>query len=108
MAHLAGIYSVKWKSNRWPLVIFFNLVDVAAIAVYVVWLCNFPNWRIQKCLSHHCLFLWELGETLADDLLRQHLQNSHTLKKAVKSAFVDLGMLDVHQHAAKGEPAAKR
>jgi len=32
MDHLAGTYSVKRKSNRWPLVLFFNMMDVAAIA----------------------------------------------------------------------------
>jgi Transposase IS4 len=73
MDHLVGTYSVKRKCNRWPMVLFFNLIDVAALASYIVWLCNFPNWRIQKRCSRRRLFLQMLGEELVEDLLQERL-----------------------------------
>ena len=108
MDHLAGTYSVKRKSNRWPMVLFYNIIDVSGIAAYVVWLCNFPNWRIQKGRSRRRYFLQALGESLVNDLLQQRLQNPKALQKGVKSAFVDLGMLEIRQNAAARPPALKK
>ena len=34
--NMVGTYSVKRKSSRWPLVLFFNIIDIAAITAYVV------------------------------------------------------------------------
>ena len=34
---MAHKYSCKRKTNRWPLVMFTNMVDIAAIAGYLVW-----------------------------------------------------------------------
>ena len=91
----------------WTLVLFFNM-DVAAIAACVVWLCNFPNWRMQKRLSRRRFKLQALseGEALVDDLLRQRLQKPTALQKDVISAFMALGMLDIRQHAVQRAPAA--
>ena len=91
--HLVGIYSVKRKCNRWPKVLFFNMVDVAAVASYVIWLCNFPNWRIKKRCTRRRIFLMELGEFLVEDLLQERLNNPRALQKSVKAAFVELGSL---------------
>ena len=107
--HLAGAYSVKLNSNRWPVVVFCNIRDIAAISSYVVrWLSNFPNWRILKHLSHRCFYLQALGEVLVVDLLQQHVQNPHAFQKAIKSAFDGLVILDVRQQTARSIPAAKK
>lgn len=45
MDHLACTYSCRRKTNRWPMVIFFNILDTAAIASFVIWMCNNPNWN---------------------------------------------------------------
>jgi len=108
MDHLVGTYSVKRKCNRWPMVLFFNLIDVAALAAYIVWLCNFPNWSIQRRCSRRRLFLQMLGEELVEDLLQERLQKPQVLQRSVKSALVDLGKLDLRQHAAQGTPSAKK
>ena len=97
--HLAGAYSVKLISNRCP-VVFYNIRDIAtisdsAISSYVMWLCNFPTWRVLKRLSHYCFYLHALGEALVGDLVQKHFQNPHALQKTVKSAFDDLVILDV-------------
>jgi len=50
MGHMVTVFSCKRKINRWPMVLFFNMVDVAALASFIVWLCNVPDWRKEsKC-----------------------------------------------------------
>ena len=43
--HSAGLFSVKRKTRRWPLVLFFNMLDVGAIASFVIWIANYPYWE---------------------------------------------------------------
>ena len=45
MDHLACIYSCKRKINRWLTVLFFNMLDMAAIASFVIWMCSNPDWN---------------------------------------------------------------
>ena len=87
---------------------FFDMIDVAALASYVIWLCNFPNWKRKKHCNRRRIFLSQLGEALVDDLIQQRMQNPRALQKSVKFALVDLGKLDLRQHAVQGAPAAKK
>lgn len=36
-------YSVKRKTRRWTLALFFNMIDVAALAAYLIWKEHHPN-----------------------------------------------------------------
>jgi len=36
LVHLAGLLSVKRKTRRWPLLLFFNMFDVGAITSFVI------------------------------------------------------------------------
>jgi len=38
MDHLATLYTSRRKTNRWPLVHFFNMLETAAIAACIHWL----------------------------------------------------------------------
>jgi len=41
--HLATMYTSRRKVNRWPMVLFLNTVDVAAIAAFILWLSVNPT-----------------------------------------------------------------
>ena len=41
--HLTRLYTCKRKIKRWPMTIFFNIVDCAAVAAYVIWIENFQT-----------------------------------------------------------------
>lgn len=43
--HLITNYTCKRKTNRWPMVLFMNMLDVGGIASLVVWLDNNPTWN---------------------------------------------------------------
>ncbi|XP_059169788.1 piggyBac transposable element-derived protein 4-like [Physella acuta] len=43
MDQMAKAFTVKRKTKRWPLVVFFNMIDLASIAARVVFQCKYPT-----------------------------------------------------------------
>jgi hypothetical protein len=58
-----GAYSVQWKSRRWHIPVFCNLVDIAAYNSYILFQQCFPNWSNKS--HRRRLFLIELAEQLS-------------------------------------------
>ncbi|KAL2087173.1 hypothetical protein ACEWY4_018232 [Coilia grayii] len=56
-------YSAKRMTARWPLVIFYNMIDVSAYNAFVIWSEIFPEWNAAKLFKRH-MFLEELGKAL--------------------------------------------
>lgn len=63
MDQMVSKYSTKRKTNRWPLAIFFNMIDVAALGAFCVYSNLHPN--TQKKRSSRRSFLTTLGVELA-------------------------------------------
>lgn len=89
MDKLATTYSCKRKCNRWPLALFSNLMDVAAIAAFIIWIFNKPQDRERVRRS----FLIQLGKSLAQNCIAQRLENPKALQKGAKLSLVSLGYL---------------
>ena len=84
-------YTVRRISKRWPMIVFFNLIDIAAINAMTLWLCKNPNWHNQRKHVRR-LFLEELGRSLTNPQnTRRSEQSGHTLK--VKLALQSLGFV---------------
>ena len=47
MDHLATIFSCKRKTNRWPMVLFYNMLDVAGVAAFVIRISLNPDWSLN-------------------------------------------------------------
>ena len=43
MDHLATNYSCRRNTRRWPMTLFFNMLDVGAIASYMMWTTFYPE-----------------------------------------------------------------
>ena len=43
MDQMAKAFTVKRKTKRWPLVVYFNMIDLASIAARVVFQCKYPT-----------------------------------------------------------------
>jgi hypothetical protein len=70
-------YTCRRKTNRWPMTLFFNLVDVAALASYRLYELSHPtSWNTRKSEKRK-IFLKELAMSLARNLL-QHVTNRCT------------------------------
>ncbi len=51
-------YTVRRISRRWPMLVFFNTIDIAAINTMTIWLCKNPNWGlVEKIISEE--FSWK-------------------------------------------------
>ncbi|KAJ4446385.1 hypothetical protein ANN_13081 [Periplaneta americana] len=51
-------YTCERKTNRWPVILFYNILDVSAYNAYVLWTSIDPNWNANK-LTRRRLFLEE-------------------------------------------------
>ena len=45
MDKMLGEYTVKWRTLRWPLALFYNMMDVAALAAYVIYKKHHPRYN---------------------------------------------------------------
>lgn len=74
LLQVTGTYSCKRMMARWPIVVFFNILDVSAYNTFVVWMEVIPGWKQGKFFKRR-LFLEELGKAMVAPLIqrRQHL-----------------------------------
>ncbi|KAM3934900.1 piggyBac transposable element-derived protein 4-like [Leptodactylus fuscus] len=56
-------YTCKRKTNRWSMILFYNILDVSAYNAFVLWREIDPDWNRNK-LHKRRLFLEELGKSL--------------------------------------------
>jgi hypothetical protein len=99
--------TTKRKSNRWPMVVFFDILDVGAVAAYNIWCLEHPQWSTV----HHRrrIYLKELGNELVRAHLHRRLTNPSSLQKGVTIALHAIGMLQPRPPCqAAAPPSAKR
>lgn len=77
-----GTYSCKRMTARWPMVVFFNIIDVSAYNAFVVWWIKAGN---GKCYKRQ-LFLEELRKAMVTPLIqrRQHLPRTPSAAALVR------------------------
>ncbi|XP_062409077.1 piggyBac transposable element-derived protein 4-like [Sardina pilchardus] len=78
---VTATYSCRRKTARWPLVIFFNIIDVSAYNGFVLWREINPDWNGAK-LNKRRIFLDELGHAL----VRPQIERRRRLPKASAAA----------------------
>jgi len=70
---------------------FFNMVDIAALASFIVWLRNEPDWRKESKCARRRHFLVELGEQLAKPLISRRLGMPSNLCQNMRDAIATVG-----------------
>jgi hypothetical protein len=83
-------YSVRRGTRRWPLCVFYNMLDIAALNALVIWKEKNPDWNKNKRFKRR-LFLEELGTCLISHLLEVRSQTSKFLHKDVQNAIAVMG-----------------
>ncbi|KAJ4450371.1 hypothetical protein ANN_01792 [Periplaneta americana] len=79
-------YSTKRATRRWPVSIFYTLVDIAALNGYTTFILNFPDWNKKKP-NQRRLYLHELGLKLVTPYIEERARNVTGLQKCVISAM---------------------
>ncbi|XP_070300249.1 piggyBac transposable element-derived protein 4-like [Salvelinus sp. IW2-2015] len=79
----------KRRTLRWPLVIFFNILDISAYNTFVIWMALNPDWNRGK-LQRRRLFLEELGKALVRPEIqrKQHIPRSPASVAIVRRILV--------------------
>ncbi|XP_031627785.1 piggyBac transposable element-derived protein 4-like [Contarinia nasturtii] len=62
---MLSCYSCKRKTNRWPMVVFSNIIDISALNAFVIFKEVSPNWQTTQKTTLRRNFLRELGYSLA-------------------------------------------
>ena len=77
--------------NHWPVVLFGNCIDVAAVAAFIIWLVNIPDWKASEGRRRRRLFLLELSH----ELIMPHVQRQSlkpTLQAPIRMAMQMIGI----------------
>ncbi|XP_052463478.1 piggyBac transposable element-derived protein 4-like [Carassius gibelio] len=67
---VVATYTCQRKTARWPMVIFFNMLDVSAYNSFVLWTKINPSWN-KGNFSRRRLFLEELGVALVGPYMKR-------------------------------------
>ncbi|KAJ4425420.1 hypothetical protein ANN_28035 [Periplaneta americana] len=100
-------YSTKRATRRWPVSIFYTLVDIAALNGYTTFILNFPDWNKKKP-NQRRLYLQELGLKLITPYAEERARNVIGLQKCVISAMEGILKRKIKQTSgAKGVHGGK-
>ena len=61
--HLVRMYSCRRATHRWPMNMFYNLLDVAACAAFILWISQNLEWESCKKQKRR-LFLRDVANEL--------------------------------------------
>ncbi|XP_039618136.1 piggyBac transposable element-derived protein 4-like [Polypterus senegalus] len=101
---VTATYSCQRKTARWPLALFFKIIDISTFNAFVIWSELNPSWRPSK-RNWRRLFLEELGKELVTPFMqrRRCLPHTHLSASLVRAAQnSESGTHDVSQ-----EPRAR-
>ncbi|GBP86818.1 PiggyBac transposable element-derived protein 4 [Eumeta japonica] len=97
-------YTVRRKTNRWPIAFFQNIIDVG-IASLIIWKNIHPDWNSRKKNTLRILFLHEI----ATELVTPHIRRRSTKGLSIYHLAAMQDVAGSNQEAThSSEPAAKR
>lgn len=86
---LAKEFTTQRKSNRWPMAIFFHLLDIGGINAYKLWMLKNPDWKKNR-LDRRRMFLLELGQELIRKNIIHRYQNDKSLHSNIKQSMLTI------------------
>ncbi|KAJ8355067.1 hypothetical protein AAFF_G00102640 [Aldrovandia affinis] len=72
---------MSWMTARWPMAVFYNILDVSAYNAFVVWMAINPGWNARNTFKRR-LFLEELGRAL----VTPHIERRQWIPRTPASA----------------------
>ena len=68
---MANTFTSRRKTRRWPMTVFYNILDIAGINAYITWLLRNPTWHQHEQVHRRSIFLKELACALMEPWIRQ-------------------------------------
>ncbi|KAK7099729.1 piggyBac transposable element-derived protein 4-like isoform X2 [Littorina saxatilis] len=100
---MAHAYTVKRRTKRWPMVMFFNIIDLATIAARCVWSVRFPAHPLSK-KDGRSDFIENISDQLMYPLLKQRMTSvamPRSLHEAAEKAIKHLECDDLVKRQRK-------
>ena len=76
------------------MVFFYNMLDIAGVAGFVIWISLNPDWPFSDRQERCHKFLKQLGQKLTNCYIQIQLQIQSCLKSNVRNALKIIGKLD--------------
>lgn len=92
---LCHAYTVRRKTNRWPMTFFQNLVDISGVAALVLWKTLYPEWKTNKPNAVRKIFIREV----VMDLVTPHI------RRRSKKGLTDSHLSNINQIIQPTNPA---
>lgn len=106
MDQMVSHFSCKRKTNRWPLAMFFNLLDVSTLAAFVMYRDCEQHVKLER-LTDRKNFLLRLAKELVLPNIVRRAENKLVIRNlSVRTAIS--AMLEREIIFSLGEPAAER
>ncbi|CAJ1051903.1 piggyBac transposable element-derived protein 4-like [Xyrichtys novacula] len=96
-------FSCQRRSKRWPLTLFYNMLDISAYNAYVIFTCVNPSWKAGKRVPRR-LFLQDLATALTTPAITRR----ETLPREPQSNAVVREIQSKTHVPREEEPAWKR
>jgi hypothetical protein len=92
-------YSCARRTSRWSLRLFINMLDIAALNAFIIWMLKNKDWNQSKP-NRRYRFLLELGKELTNPILRR-AYNPNGLQFPVVRAIQAAGVCNARNPAAQ-------
>ncbi|XP_071567686.1 piggyBac transposable element-derived protein 4-like [Temnothorax nylanderi] len=87
MDQMVSRYSTHRRTSRWPLALFFNILDLGSLASYIIYYEN--NKMISKKTNQRRLFLRQLSEELAKPFIEDRSANVQIMRHFSTKLAID-------------------
>src|ERR1043165_7253314 len=77
---------MQGRNQTWPLCLFTNMLDMAAVAAYVVWMAQMQEWNRGNSNKRH-RFLTELSDKFVLPKQMRRFENPRAMQKGAKKAL---------------------
>lgn len=84
-------YTCSRRTSRWPLRLFMNMLDIATLNSYIIWIHQNPSWNRGKMRARR-QYLLDLGKSLALPNMQRRLETNTNLQKPVIRALAACGV----------------
>lgn len=90
---MVGTYTCKRQTQRWPMVLWYNMLDVATLNAYSIFKAQHPN--DKGGIPERRLFLRELSRELILPQMQQRLEGNGSLNSTIIDAMQRCGVARV-------------
>lgn len=88
---MVGTYTCKRRTRRWPMVLWYNMLDIATLNAYTNFTAEHPGY-MGGVTNARRLFIKELGKELVMPHMKRRMEDTPTLQKHIIEAMGRCGI----------------